>query len=167
MKDVKLSKYEGCSGSNDPYVIMLANNIRGECWWYGSRGWTFPPTLHCIPLLSHARQQQKGYLKNWGLMWKCGWSKGVSLNFSTRETLHPWTFTDACWTFMEIQWWMWAQWNSGWCISAVAIATWKTSHIPDGYPQLSHHKMKNVLMSSFVWITGLWPGNHAGSWILA
>jgi len=167
MKDVKLSKYEGCSGSNDPYVIMLANNIRGECWWYGSRGWTFPPTLHCNSIVVTCQTAAEGLSEKLVSDVEVWMKQGVSLNFSTRETLHPWTFTDACWTFMEIQWWMWAQWNSGWCISAVAIATWKTSHIPDGYPQLSHHKMKNVLMSSFVWITGLWPGNHAGSWILA
>jgi len=24
---------------------MLGCNIRGRCWWYGSRGWTFPPIL--------------------------------------------------------------------------------------------------------------------------
>ena len=30
------------------YSVMLAHHVRGRCWWYGSRGWTFLPTLHCI-----------------------------------------------------------------------------------------------------------------------
>ena len=29
---------ESCSKSNVSYFIMLARNIRGECWCYGSRG---------------------------------------------------------------------------------------------------------------------------------
>jgi len=24
------------------HVVILAHNIRGGCWWYSSRGWTFP-----------------------------------------------------------------------------------------------------------------------------
>ena len=35
-------------------------------------------------------------------------------------------------------------------VSAVVTAMWKTSHVLDGHEQLSHHKMKNVLISSFV-----------------
>ena len=31
------------------------------------------------------------------------------------------------WMFMETKQWMWAQWGSGWCISAVATATLFTS----------------------------------------
>lgn len=29
---------EGRSKSNACYFIMLAGNIRGGCWWYGSAG---------------------------------------------------------------------------------------------------------------------------------
>ena len=32
-----------------PPFIVLTYNIRGRCWWYGSRVWTFPPTFHSIP----------------------------------------------------------------------------------------------------------------------
>ena len=31
-------KYEGCSKSNASYFMMLAYDIRGQCWWHGSRG---------------------------------------------------------------------------------------------------------------------------------
>ena len=37
--------FESCSGSNASYFTMLAANIRSK-WWYGSRGWTFPPISH-------------------------------------------------------------------------------------------------------------------------
>ena len=75
------------------------------------------------------------------------------------KKLHPVTFTDACWTFMETKQWMLAQWGGGWRFSAVATAAWKTSHVPDGHAQLSHHETKSVLISSFARIGGLRLGN--------
>jgi len=30
--------YEGYSEINASYVIMLAHDVRGTCWWYGSSG---------------------------------------------------------------------------------------------------------------------------------
>ena len=45
-----------------------------------------------------------------------------------------------------------------WCISAVATVTWKTSHIPDGHAQVSHHKMKSTLFSQSTQISRLQPG---------
>jgi hypothetical protein len=39
-----LTFYEGPSESN-AYFIMLAHDVRGRCWWYGSRCWTFPPIV--------------------------------------------------------------------------------------------------------------------------
>ena len=97
---------------------MLPHNIKG--WWYGSRGWTFPP-IFCYNMMLHDRWQQRGSLTKWCLTWKCGWSKGVSLSSSMWKQLYPLTFTDACWVFMETNQWMWAQRGSGWWVS-VAIA---------------------------------------------
>ena len=34
-------KYEGSSEINASYFMMLAHDIGGGCWWYGSRGRTF------------------------------------------------------------------------------------------------------------------------------
>ena len=48
-------------------------------------------------------------------------AKGVTLNSSTKKKMHPLTFTDACWMFMETKQWMWAQWGGGWYVSAVMI----------------------------------------------
>ena len=83
--------YEGCSESNASCFLMLAHDFRGRCWWYGSRGWTFPPISHSMPLL----------WTKWCLMWRCMWSKGVPLNSSLRKKWHPLPFVDACWMFME------------------------------------------------------------------
>ena len=49
----------------------------------------------------------------------------------------------------------------------MATATWKTSHVPDGHAQLSHHKMKSVSISSSARIGRLWLGNCVQSWISA
>jgi hypothetical protein len=37
--------YEVHSETNASYFIIVAYDDRGECWWYGSRGWTFPPIV--------------------------------------------------------------------------------------------------------------------------
>ena len=36
---------------------------------------------------------------------------------------------------------MWAQWGSGWCVSAV-VMMWKTNHVMESHAQLSHHKVE-------------------------
>jgi len=88
---------------------------------YGSRGWTFPPISHYILLLCK-RWQQSGRLTEWYLTWKCVWSKSVSLNSSMWKNWNLLTFINICWTFLETERWMWAQWDADWCISAVVTA---------------------------------------------
>jgi len=80
--------YEGYSESSASSLIMLAHDIRGGCWWYGSRDGTFPPIFPYI-------------LSLWGLTWKCRRSEGMKLNSHMRKKWHPLAFTDTCWTFME------------------------------------------------------------------
>jgi len=41
---------EVCSESNASSFTSFACNVRDRCWWDGSRGWTFLPTLHYILL---------------------------------------------------------------------------------------------------------------------
>ena len=77
----------------------------------------------------------------------------------------PVTFIDACWMFMETKQWMWAQWSSGWCVSSVATATWKTWHVSDSHAQLSHHEMKSISISSSMWIFVLQAGDCGWRWI--
>ena len=58
--------YEGCSTSNASYFMMLAHIIRGGCWRYGSRGWTFLP-IFCYILWPCGRWQQRSSLTKWCL----------------------------------------------------------------------------------------------------
>ena len=99
------------------YFIMLMHKVRGRCWWYGSRGWTFPPIPFYMFLCY--RWQQRGSLTQWCLTWKCIRSKGVSSNSSMGKKWHPLTFLYTWWVFMESKQWMWAHWGGGWCITAV------------------------------------------------
>ena len=68
--------------------MMLAHNSRCTCWWYGSRGWTFP-AIFCYILLSCDRWQQRGTLTERYLTWKHVWSKSVELNSSIQKKLAP------------------------------------------------------------------------------
>jgi len=79
-----LVSYEGCSKSNASYFITMAHNIRGRCWWYGTRGWIFP-SVFCYFLLPCDRWQQRGTQTKWHLTWKCLWSKGVELNSAMQK----------------------------------------------------------------------------------
>ena len=58
------------------------------------------------------------------------------------KKLHQVTFIDTYWKFMETKHWMWAQWGSGWCISAVVTATWKTSCVPESRADFYEHGMQ-------------------------
>ena len=90
----------GCSESNASCSITSSHDIRGGCWWYSSRRWTFLTTFHYI-LWSCYKWQQKGSLAKWHLTWKSIWSKGILLNSSVQKKWHPLTFIDPCWTCME------------------------------------------------------------------
>ena len=91
-------------------LMMLTHSIRGGCWWYGSRGWTFLPISHSI-LLPCDRWQQRRSLTEWHLTWKCVRSKCVELNSLMRKKWCTLTFINTCWTFLETKQWMWAQWG--------------------------------------------------------
>jgi len=127
--------YKDCSESNASYFMMLAYSIRGGCSWYGSRGWTFLLIFHSILLLCD-RWQQRGDVTKLCLTWKYMWSKDVSFNFSMQKKMHPLTFTDAYWTLMETNQWLWALWGGGFCVSGAVITVRKTNHVPDSYADM-------------------------------
>ena len=135
----------GCSQTNAFYFIMLGHSARGRCWWYGSRGWPFPPTFHYVLLLCN-RWQQRGSLTQWQLKWKCVWSKWVELNSSMQKKRHPLTFINACWMSVESKQWTWAQWGAGQCVSALVTSTLVTSTdavlYKHGMQALDHHWQK-------------------------
>ena len=136
--------YDGCSKRNISFFVTLVHDIRGSCWWYGSREWTFPPIPRYI-FLPCDRWQQRGTLTQWHLTWKCVWSKGVELNSSMRKEKSP---PDACWMCMEAKHWVWEQGGRGWWVTAVVTTTRKTIHILDSHTQLPYHEMKCFLIST-------------------
>ena len=123
---------------------MLAHNVISRWWWYGSRGQIFPPIFHYVLSLC-GRWQQRGSLTKWCLTWKCRWSKGVEFNSSIQKRLHPLIFINACWTFMETKQWMVTQWGDGWCIPAMVMETWKTSHISNSQRDFYKHSMQTLV----------------------
>ena len=118
---------ESCSESNASYFIMLAHNVGGGCWWYDSRGCTFPLTSHCM-LLPCDRWQQRGSLTEWQLTWKCVWITSASLNYSMQKKWHPLTLSDACWILTETKQWMWTQWKME-CLSNIFPTTTLPLHL--------------------------------------
>ena len=143
---------------------MLAHDIRGGCWWYGSRGWTFPPIFTHVVVWQMAAE---GHPDTMASDMEVHMKQRCWIEFLHAEKMHPLTFINICWMFMETKQWMCAEWGSVWYISAMVTAMWKISHIPDGHAQLSHSEMKNILISSFMQSGRLQLGNSVCSWILA
>jgi len=109
---------------------MPAHDIRRGCWWYGSRGWTFPPMFHYVLLLCD-RWQQRGTLTELQAMQKCRWRKGVALNSSMWKSWHRLTSLlleeclcrqnrgcepneELCGMFQQWQQWQWVTWHRFW-----------------------------------------------------
>ena len=88
------------------------NGVWHECWWYGSRGWSFPPIFHYI-WLPCDRWQQRGTLTEWHLTWKYIWSRSVSLNSAMQKKMQLLTLISTYWMFIETKQCMWAQWHCG------------------------------------------------------
>ena len=105
--------YEGCSNSSGFYLVMLVHNVWGECWWYSSRDWSFPPIFHYM-LLRCDRWQQRGSLTKCCIKKKCVWSKSVSWNSCIRKTWLLLIIVDNYWTFVEPKQWIWAQKSHRW-----------------------------------------------------
>ena len=58
---------------------MLAHCIRGGCWWYGSRGWTFPPVF-CSTTVTNGSK---------AAVWQdCAWHGGAYEEKCVTEFLH-------------------------------------------------------------------------------
>lgn len=81
--------YEGSSENNASYFILLAHEVRGGCWWYGSRDRTFPPIVFkfCCRATDSSRvaARQNGVLHG-----RAYESRAASLNSSMRKN---WTYS--------------------------------------------------------------------------
>ena len=90
---------------------MFVHYVRGECWWYDSRGWTFPP-IFCYILLLSNRWQQRCSLTKWHLTFMS--CKSVSLNFSMQKKNcthgHSSTLAECLWrphsVYRHTRWWV-------------------------------------------------------------
>lgn len=135
--------------------IMLAHNISSRHWWYGYKGWIFPPLFHYILLLVTFGSK--------GAVWHGSMKQRCVTNFPHVKKLRPLPFISVFWMFVETCQWMWGQWDRGWCISTVMTVMWKISHILDGHA----HTVKNILSSLSVEIYRLWSGSCVRTWISA
>jgi hypothetical protein len=81
---------------------MLAHYVRGGCWWYSSRGWTFPSIVCKFWCRVTTAEEQSGKM-----------ASGMKVLMKKR-CVKELTFIDTCWMLMETKQRMWAQWDSGW-----------------------------------------------------
>ena len=156
--------YEGCSENNGSNFIIWS--VTSEADVVSAAVEVEPSHLCSVTFCCHVKGGSKGQSEKWCPMWKPIWSKGNGIP-PCRKELHSLTFIDASWTFLEAKQRMWAQWCGVCCISEEVAVTWKTSYIPDGCAQLSHHKIKSISIRFSIRISGLQAGNCAQSWISA
>ena len=86
-RGLEVAYYEGCSKSNASYFMMLTYDIRGR-WWYGSRGWIFPPVFYDM-LLPCDGWQQRSSLWHSGI-WSVCETKVLSLNSCVEKGSTQW-----------------------------------------------------------------------------
>ena len=85
--------------------ITLALNVIGGCQCYGSRGWAFLLTSHCILLPYHKWKQRVSPTEHT----ECVWSKRCVNEFLDAEKWQSLTSINVCRTSMETKQWMWAE----------------------------------------------------------
>ena len=113
-----------------PPILLLTDGSRGAIWQSG------------------AWRGSVEEAKVWNWLPPCG-KNSTHSNHSLLLPEHFW----------RPKQWMWVQWGGEWCISAVAKAMWKSSHILNSHAQLSCHRMKCISVSSSTLISPLRPGN--------
>jgi len=96
----------------DDGLHLLSDQSKGKIgntfvWWAGRVG-TFSAEGQSDKMASDVEERMK---KRW------------VIELLHAEKMHTLTITDSCWTTIESKQWMWAQWDSGWYVSAVATVT--------------------------------------------
>ena len=125
---------------------MLAHNVTGRCWWYGSRCWTFPPIFPYI-LLPWDKWQQRNSLTKWSLMWKCIWSKGVPLHSSVwKKRTHWHSLTLRVYGDQTVDVSTMRQW-------VVHFSSGKMSRVPDSRADFFEHGMQDLIHHRWKYIS--------------
>ena len=137
-KQSELLLHKCCSEGNVSYFIMLADNIRGGCWWYSSRCWTFYQYSIafscCVIDGSIGAGWHNGIWHGSAYETKmCHWIPPCRDNFTYWHSL---TLAEHCWR------------QSSGCElsegvgSAFLQMTLKISHIPDSHADFYEHDMQ-------------------------
>ena len=131
------------------------------------------PTLICWPMMSeahagHMTVETEPYQHPARAVWQNGIWHGSTNEVKMCHWIPPCRKNGTHWHSLRLaeHWW---RLNSG-CeykevvgSSTVVTMMWKISPVLNSHAQLSHHEMKSISISSSVWTSGLWPGNHAWS----
>ena len=93
--------------------ILLCWPMTSEADVGGTAVGVEPSPQYPVTFCCHERDSSRGdHLTKWQLTWK-----------RVGKKWHPLTLINAFWTFMETKQWEWAQWDCGWCVSAVMAVT--------------------------------------------
>ena len=98
----------------------MSSHIWGGCWWYDSWGWNFPLILCFVAVQQMTTEVQSDEMIS-GM--EVHEKQRYLSDSSMRQKLHPLTFINPCWTFMETKEWMWAQRGGECFVSTVVTAT--------------------------------------------
>ena len=137
-------KLRGLLQSNAPYFIMSPTKLEVAV---GGMRLNIPTSipLHFVAVWQMAAERQSDKMVS---DMEPRMKQRYATDFPPVEKWHPLTYINTCRMLMETKLCMWTQWDGGQCISAVATAIWKTSHVLDGHAQLSHYKMKSIMIRS-------------------
>jgi len=158
--------YKGCPKINASYFVMLDHDVRGGCWWYGSRGWTFPASIS-LNFVTMWQMTAEGQSDKMASDMEMRMKQRCVIEFLHAEKIAP---NDIHWRLVNVygdqtvdvstvRWWV-ACFSSG-------DSDMKDKQRSGCSAQLSHHEMKSISISSSVQIGGLQLGYCVRSWILA
>ena len=152
--------YKGCSESN-AYFIMLTCDVRGRCWWHGSRGCIFPQYS-----ITHVTDGSRGEV------WQNGFWHGNEYEAKLHNWISPHRKNGTHWHLpilaehlpgslhkqevSTLRWWVV-------CFSS-DDSNMKDKPCSSSHALLSPHKMK---VSSSTCTSGLWLRNCVCTWISA
>ena len=145
--------YEDCSESNASYFIKLSLDIRGSCWWYGSRGWTFLSVLCCSEQMTAEGQSDKMVSD----MEVCMKQSCVTESFHAEKNGTHW-----CSLMLAEHFWK----PSNGCEHSETVGgafqqwwQWKTSHVLVGHAQLSP-QLVQIFMNTVCRLMFIFGGVH-------
>jgi hypothetical protein len=155
-----LSSSCGGSKNNGSYFILLVHDVRGECWWDGSRGWTFLPIVCKFCWCATAAEEQSGKIAS---DMEVRTKQKCVIGFFHAEKIEPNDIDQHLLNIYGDQ--IMDTSTLRWCVSAVVTVIWESGHIPGDRTQLSAHEVKSVSIILSAQIGGLQLWNFMWSWM--